>query len=98
MRVFGSGAVWPELLSGMLDPSSMTRDQAHVPFIGRRTPNHWIAREVPYLLVLSVGIIYKEERFPYYFISQKYSSYQEIRKMLDYFPLFTHFQKNKMVF
>ena len=36
-----------QLTSGMWDPSSRTRDQTHVPCIGRWIPNHWIPREVP---------------------------------------------------
>ena len=31
----------------MWDPSSLTRDQTHIPCIGRRILNHWTAREVP---------------------------------------------------
>ena len=34
-------------LRGMWDPSSLTRDGTHTPCLGRRSPNHWIAREVP---------------------------------------------------
>ena len=29
------------------DPSSLTRDQTHTLYIGRQSPNHWTAREVP---------------------------------------------------
>ena len=35
---------WPR---GMWDLSSPTRDQTHTPCIGRRSLNHWTAREVP---------------------------------------------------
>ena len=31
----------------MWDVSSPTRDQTHTPCIGRRSLNHWAAREVP---------------------------------------------------
>ena len=31
----------------MWDLSSLTRDQTHVPCIGRQIPNHWTTREVP---------------------------------------------------
>ena len=34
-------------LRGMWDLSSPTRGQTHTPCIGRRTLNHWTAREVP---------------------------------------------------
>ena len=32
--------------------SSWSRGQTHVPFTGRRIPNHWTTREIPQLLVL----------------------------------------------
>ena len=32
--------------------SSWTRDRTHVPCIGRWIPNHWIDREVHFLLIL----------------------------------------------
>ena len=35
---------WPW---GMWDLNSLTRDQTCTPGIGRRSPNHWTAREVP---------------------------------------------------
>ena len=35
---------WPR---GIWGPSSPTRDQTHTPRIGRRSLNHWAAREVP---------------------------------------------------
>ena len=38
---------WPW---GMWDLSSPTRDQTHTPCIGKRSLNHWTAREVPALL------------------------------------------------
>ena len=38
---------WPR---GMWDLSSPTRDRTRTPCIGRRSLNHWIAREVPYLI------------------------------------------------
>ena len=34
-------------LQGMWDPSSSTGDRTHTPCIGRRSLNHWTAREVP---------------------------------------------------
>ena len=37
-------AFWPQ---GMWDPSSATRDRTHTPDIGRQSPNHWTARQVP---------------------------------------------------
>ena len=37
---------WPR---GMWDLSSLTRDQTRTPCIGRRSLNHWTAREVPLL-------------------------------------------------
>ena len=37
---------------GMWDLSFLTRDQTHIPYIGRRSLNHWTAREVPHLIVL----------------------------------------------
>ena len=40
---------WPR---GMWDPSSPTRDRTHTPCIGRRSPNHWTAREVPVSIFL----------------------------------------------
>ena len=33
---------------GIWDLSSLTGDQAHAPWIGRRSLNHWTAREVPH--------------------------------------------------
>ena len=33
---------------GMWDPSSPTRDQTHIPFIGRQNLNRWTPREVPW--------------------------------------------------
>ena len=36
-----------ELLCGMWDLSSLTRDQTHVLCIARVIPNHWTVREVP---------------------------------------------------
>ena len=35
--------LWPQ---GVWDPSSLTRDRTHTPHTGRRSPNHWTAREV----------------------------------------------------
>ena len=35
---------WPR---GMWDLSSPTRDRTYTPCIGRRSLNHWTAREVP---------------------------------------------------
>ena len=36
--------LWPR---GMWDLSSLTRDWTRTPCIGRQSPNHWTAREVP---------------------------------------------------
>ena len=38
-------------LRGMWDLSSLTRDRTRTPCIGRRSLNHWTAREVPGLSV-----------------------------------------------
>ena len=38
---------WPR---GMWDPSSPSRDRTCTPCIGRRSPNHWTAREVPLIV------------------------------------------------
>ena len=35
---------WPR---GVWDPSSPTRDRTCTRCVGRQSPNHWIAREVP---------------------------------------------------
>ena len=35
-----------QLLRGMWDLSSPTRDQTHIPCIGRRILNHWTTREL----------------------------------------------------
>ena len=32
---------------GMWDLSSRIRDRTRTPYIGRQSPNHWTAREVP---------------------------------------------------
>ena len=40
---------WP---GGMWDLSSPTRNQIHVPCIGRWSLNHWIARQVPLFVLL----------------------------------------------
>ena len=39
--------MWVQLLCGMWDLSSLTRDQTHISCIGRRILNHWAIREVP---------------------------------------------------
>ena len=41
-------------LRGMWDPSSPTRDQTRTPCIGRRSLNHWTAREVLGILKLLI--------------------------------------------
>ena len=38
----------------MWDLSSPTRDQTRTPCIGRRSLNHWIAREVPAFAILEL--------------------------------------------
>ena len=38
---------WAEMPHGMWDISSPTRDQTHVPCIGRWMLNYWTTREVP---------------------------------------------------
>ena len=38
---------WP---CGMWDLSSPTRHQTHTPCIGRRSINHWTAKEVPMIM------------------------------------------------
>ena len=45
-RLFSCG-MWAQLPHGMWDLSSPTRDQIHVPCIGRQILNHWTTREVP---------------------------------------------------
>ena len=37
-------------LQGMWDLSPPTRDQTHTPCLGRRSLNHWTARELPWVL------------------------------------------------
>ena len=44
---------WPQ---GVWDLSPPTRDRTHTPCIGRRSLNHWTAREVP-------SLIFKEKFF-----------------------------------
>ena len=41
---------WPR---GTWDLSSLTRDQNHGPWTGRRNLNHWTAREVPLIQIFS---------------------------------------------
>ena len=41
-----------QLLCGMRDLSSLTRDQTCVPCIARQILNHWTTREVPNLVTL----------------------------------------------
>ena len=38
---------------GMWDLSALTRDEGHAPCIARQSLNHWTAKEIPTLLVLS---------------------------------------------
>ena len=42
-----SFSTWVYLLQSMWDLSSLTRDQTHIPYIGRQIINHWTTREVP---------------------------------------------------
>ena len=42
-----SCGMWAYLPHGMWDVSFLTRDQTHVPCIGRQILNHWSTREVP---------------------------------------------------
>ena len=42
-----SCGMWAYLPHGMWDVSFLTRDQTHVPCIGRQILNHWTTREVP---------------------------------------------------
>ena len=42
----GLWSTWAQLPQGMWDLSSPTRDQTHMPCIGRQTPNHGTTREV----------------------------------------------------
>ena len=42
-------------LRGMWDLSSPTRDRTCTPCIGRRSLNHWTAREVPLLALLKMN-------------------------------------------
>ena len=49
---FSSCIAWAQLLHGMWDLSSLTRDWTCVPCIGRQTLNHWTTREVPALFFL----------------------------------------------
>ena len=44
--------VQAQLLCGMRDLSSLTRDQTCVPCIARQILNHWTTREVPNLVTL----------------------------------------------
>ena len=37
-------------LQGIWGLSSLTKDQTHIPCVGRQSLNHWTAREVPGLL------------------------------------------------
>ena len=46
-RGLSSCGAWAQLPHGMWDLSSLTRDQTHIPCIGRWILNHWTAREVP---------------------------------------------------
>ena len=34
-------------LRGIWDLNTLARDRTCTPYIGRQSPNHWIAREVP---------------------------------------------------
>ena len=43
--------------------SSQTKDQTHVPCIGRQIPNHWTTREIPEVLLLF--IYYRHENWGY---------------------------------
>ena len=56
---------WPW---GMWDLGSRTRDQTRTPYIGRRSLNHWTAREVPilsYLICLPFKTFIKINMFLY---------------------------------
>ena len=47
-----SWGTWVQNLWSMWDPSSPSRDRAHVPGTARRILNHWITREVPWVFSL----------------------------------------------
>ena len=47
VRGLSSCGVWAQLPHGMWDLSSLTRDQTHVPCIGRQSLYHWTTGEVP---------------------------------------------------
>ena len=44
-RRLSNCGIWAELLCGMGDFSSQTRDRTCVPCVGRQIPNHWTTRE-----------------------------------------------------
>ena len=53
-------------LSGCEDLSSLTRDQTHIPCIGRQSPNHQTAREVQLLdsiIILFHAVIVNEYHY-----------------------------------
>ena len=57
----GSG-VAVQLLCGMWDPSTPTRDQICIPYIARRILNYWTIRKAPYLsfFFFNVEIFHKK--------------------------------------
>ena len=66
----------------MWDLSSLTRDQTHVPCIGRQIPNHWttvpMAREVPRHANFYQLVRIMSAKFLYCKYSYKYSGYRLI--------------------
>ena len=46
---------WPQ---GMWDLSSLTRDRTLSPCIGRQSPNHWTAREVPKVTLFLTAVLF----------------------------------------
>ena len=67
---FSSCIVWAQLLHGMWDLSSLTRDWTCVPCIRRHILNHWTTREVP-----SHGILRELKFHPYHMAEMEEGSF-----------------------
>ena len=90
MLLFYVLVFWPP---GMWDVISLTRDTTHTPCIGRRSLNHWTAREVPKSFKI-LGQIESQVTLKQYLFTQpaiikypngKYRSHLNTKKLTIYY-------------
>ena len=75
-RGFSSCGTWAEF--PMYVESSWTRDQTHVPCIGRQILNHWTTRKVTTFLIISSTItLYNLSKLIFFFV--KSNSFLDLR-------------------